>query len=87
MRSLLIFAITLALSSVPALGKQQKPEDTNPNAPKYDLTGRADDRPRQLLQRLLWGRQLLTDSSSRWTDANPIPEPSLMIYMVSASPA
>jgi len=38
MRSLLIFAITLALSSVPALGKQQKPEDTNPNAPKYDLT-------------------------------------------------
>jgi hypothetical protein len=37
MRSYLIFAITLALSSVPALGKQQKSEGQNPNPPKYDL--------------------------------------------------
>jgi hypothetical protein len=37
MRSYLIFAITLALSSVPALGKPQKSESQNPNLPKYDL--------------------------------------------------
>jgi len=38
MRCYPILAITLALSSVPALGKSQKSEGSNPNPPKYDLT-------------------------------------------------
>jgi hypothetical protein len=44
MRSYLIFAITLALSSAPALSKPQKSEGTNPNPFKYDLTRAKDAR-------------------------------------------